>query len=308
MAAAASFLLLVIASPAAEAATKVPGTKLVRYFKVEITSVGGVGSDYVGNENAVAYRGTQTASWGWTTREIYEYREFRADDPILFRACYGGKISTCSPTKLKLAISEDVDMVEDPDTPQNATAHTRSCRRTLPTTQPGESLSWTEQGRSHKSAAVMRLDLHRTGSDGFPWPPLLELDIRSQIPLSFQSPECAGGVPYHWIGDLEYMSEGEPAAVCFISGTDFGLYELDWLSANSAFHRQDMFAPRAKKFRKSNDGFSETSACSASLPIEHESYASREHTTEWSANWKVRFIPLKESKLKRAIKGLRNLG
>lgn len=256
---------------------------IVRYFKVTVTSQGRIDSTWVGNEQAVQYEGTQSVNWAFETREIYEYGEYGGDDSsaYLTPACYGRRRSTCSKAKVRGDLGEDVNLVEYPRTDPTPIACSRGAQTTKKRNDSGE-LAWApSRGRSQSVGFG--------GSTPYP----LDADLRGHLPKPLMEPACPG--PLHWISTLE--NRGEPWDFC----DGFRLPE------NASAHEQLLIRPRTSKFRKSHSPFTTNSACSESLGLDHDTYASREHTTSWTSNWSVRFVPLKESKLEAAIKGLKNL-
>lgn len=271
---------------------------IVRYFKVTVTSHGRIDSTWVGNEQAVLYEGTQSVNWAFETREIYEYGEYGDDRAYLSPACYGRWRWTCSKAKIKGDVGEDVNLVENPRTDPTPIACSRGAQTTKKRNDSGE-LAWApSRGRSQ----IVGFTGSRFGSSPSESIPRLALDVdlRGHLPTPLKESACPG--PLHWISSLEGGSSNDPPVQCSVGGGPRRpLYVIE------GAHEQLLLAPPTSKFRKSHSPFMARSACSESLGLEHDTYASREHTTSWTSNWSVRFVPLKESKLEEAIKGLKNL-
>lgn len=273
---------------------------IVRYFKVTVTSQGRIDSTWVGNEQAVQYEGTQSVNWAFETREIYEYGEYGGDDSIAYLtpACYGRRRSTCSKAKIKGDLGEDVNLVENPRTDPTPIACSRGAQTTKKRNDSGE-LAWAPS-RGRSQSVGFAYTLFGSSPDESNWHRSVDADLRGHLPTPLKEPACPG--PLHWISSLEGGSSYDPPVQCSVGG---GPRKSPLLTEHA--HEQLLFSPPTSKFRKSHSPFTARSACSQSLGLDHDSYASREHTTSWTSNWSVRFVPLKESKLEAAIKGLKNL-
>lgn len=293
---------LVVGLAAGDAAAKDRGTKLVRYFKVEVASTGSIGSDYVGNESAVHYRGHQLFGWGFRSREIYEYREFTGSmraDPSFAPACYGRKRSTCSPTKLKAIITENVDLVEDPN--GDPTALTCSSMRTSPRPRGARRPVWVSGKRG---GPVLRF-----GGEFTPIRPYLSANFLPLFPTTFYDPRCWKGIGHHWLSNLEHPTGEERAGQghhCYPPEIGWSRANAGWLAHNADAFEQ-AFAPPLRNLAKRTSPFSVRHRCTVSRPLDHTTQGGAEHSTEWSMTWSVRFIPVKESKLRREIKALKKL-
>lgn len=265
-----------------EPAAAAPPPTVVRYFKVGIISQGQIKSKYVGNAQAVHYRGTQVFSWHFHAIEIYEYRDYGTyASATLSQACYGRRRSTCSPAKVSASLEETVNLVEDPDKP---TRRTIACSR-------------NDRAPKADGAYAVRPFAETIGLESSP--SALHADLRRAVPKAMLEDKCWHGIGRHWISALEAYPNDIPACRGSLTyaGDVRGAYEM-------AFAYQDE-ARLLRAFRTSNEPISFQATCPHSLGVDHESYASDEHRTTWNTSWWVVFQPLKESQLEAAIRQLK---
>lgn len=262
----------------AEPASAAPPT-IVRYFRVSVVSTGEIKSRYVGNKQAVSYKGTQVFSWQFKAAEIYEYGDFGSfSSAYLSQACYGSRRSTCSPATVSGRLTEAVNLVEDPNARTGGKTITCSRNDRLP--------------KSGRGSAVRRF----ADTVGFDGVGELELDFVSALPRRMRDGKCWKGIGSHWISGLEQKQVADCEGGTAGYWATFGAYEKRLL-----YHQP----PVVRAFRTSHDPIRFRQVCTNSLGLDHESYASEEHTTKWRSVWSVTFVPLKESQLEGAIKQLK---
>ena len=259
---------------------------IVRYFRVGVISSGQIKSTYVGNEQAVRYRGTQVFSWHFHALEIYEYRDYGSfSSASLSQACYGRGRSTCSPAKIFARLKEAANLREFADPNARTGGKTIACSRS-DRVPKGDNDGYVVR----RFDGIVGFESLESGFGA------LSGDLRGVLPKSMLEDKCWDGLGQHWISVLEKTGEFNRECKGGIAPDEAtGAYE-------QTFRVQKQ--PVLRAFRKGDD-ISFERACSSSLGLDHESYASHEHTTNWKSTWSVNFQPLKESQLEGAIKQLK---